>query len=119
MKAPRFDGRGAPNGIDCATSRGTGKMKMKIVDKPLKRLSICTCGHPVLNESFGLGYVYTIDLGTIRKGGYNFFCGGCKTWIKDITVVDATQSSRIGMAPLPLALFIMEGDEPVTNDQNN
>jgi hypothetical protein len=85
------------------------------VDKPLKRLSICKCGHPVLNESFGLGYVYTIDLSTIRKGGYNFFW-----WLQDLdqTVVDATQSSRVGMAPLPLALF-MEGDEPVTNDQNN
>ena len=83
------------------------------VSKPLVKLSICECGFPVLNETIGVGHVYTIDLGTVREGG-RYFCGGCGTW-KDIIIVEASQSSRPGMAILPYDLFVPVVDkQPVS-----
>jgi hypothetical protein len=72
----------------------------------LKRLAICPCGFTVLKDTIQLGKKFVIDESTIRRDGFNYFCGGCNTWIKDIEVVDAEQSGRPEMAPLPYALFL-------------
>lgn len=77
------------------------KIKAKVV-----RLSICACGEPVLDESIGLGAEYEIDPETIR-GGFSYFCGGCRTTQKQIVIVEANQKLHPERppAPLPLALF--------------
>jgi hypothetical protein len=72
----------------------------------LKRLSICPCGFTVLNESIPLGKKYVVDESTIRREGFDYFCGGCKTWMHDILVVDAEQTGNMQMAPLPYELFV-------------
>lgn len=79
---------------------------MKIT-KSIVRLSICKCGFPVLKESIGLGHEYILDTETIRKG-FQYFCGGCDSWVEDITVINATQTERDGFAPLPYDLFVEE-----------
>jgi hypothetical protein len=71
--------------------------------RSLRRISICSCGFPVLKESINIGHMYLVDLESVRKG-FNFFCGGCKTWYNDITVINA-QSGKKEMAPLPYDLF--------------
>jgi hypothetical protein len=73
------------------------------------RLTICKCGFPVLNESIGLGQEYIVDIETIRKG-YQYFCGGCKTMLNDITVISASQTKREGFAALPYDLFFVDDD---------
>ncbi len=81
-------------------------VKFMIEKRKLQRLTFCACGLPTLNESIKLGTVYEIDTMTIR-GGYKFYCGGCKTWYPNIVVVQASQILHPdrGMMPLPYILF--------------
>ncbi len=56
----------------------------------LKRLSICKCGFHTLDESIKLGTIYTIDEISVR-GGFSYFCGGCKRTMYNVEVVKASQ----------------------------
>lgn len=77
----------------------------------LRRLSICPCGHSVLNDQIKLGARFRVDLASVRKG-FVYTCGECLLTQPDVTVVLASQSSRSGLAFLPLALF--QGAELLT-----
>jgi len=72
----------------------------------LKRLSICSCGFPVLKESIGLDTVYEIDPDSVR-GGFSYYCGGCGTSQNNVSVVNASQILKpdLDPAPLPYGLF--------------
>jgi hypothetical protein len=72
----------------------------------LKRLSICKCGFPVLNESIGLDTIYDIDPDSIRSG-YIYRCGGCSTVQYNVSVINANQilNPNLASAPVPYELF--------------
>ena len=74
--------------------------------KPLRRLSICPCGFPVLNEKIQLGTVYEVDP-TVKQGGFSYFCGGCKAVQENVVCVNAAQilDPAHPWAPLPWDLF--------------
>jgi hypothetical protein len=75
----------------------------------MRRLSICTCGFPVLDDSVPVGTVYLVDPRTIRSG-YRYRCGGCGWTQTGVTVVDALSvlNPAAEPRPLPYDLFVSE-----------
>ena len=78
----------------------------QLVTVKLRRLSICLCGFPVLDDAIPLGAEYQIDLNSRRKG-FHYRCGGCSREYDNVEVVDATQRLHRSrpIAPLPYGLF--------------
>jgi hypothetical protein len=78
------------------------------VRAPIKRLSLCPCGHPVLDESIPLGTVYEIGMDSIGPGTLK--CGGCGR-VRGVQLVLCSQKLHPDrpMAPLPVEIF-MEHD---------
>lgn len=72
----------------------------------LKRLSICPCGYPTLDDRITIGTTYEIDPSTVR-GGFLYKCGGCDREQENILVVDAASvlNPYTSRRPLPLGLF--------------
>jgi len=68
----------------------------------IKRLSICSCGFPVLKDDIPLGTEYEID--TTRLASFTFICGGCK---QKHDIIGVWAASRNGSEPgwLPRAIF--------------
>jgi len=69
--------------------------------KPLLRLSFCSCGHNVLDDSILLGTVYEVDLSSLRDG-FSYYCGGCGRVFRNVHVVNASQILHPELPPQPL-----------------
>lgn len=80
-----------------------------IVVAPLRRLSICSCGYGVLDDSIQVGVNYRLDLATEQRG-YRYTCGRCGRTQYNLQVVNASQVLNPDMPfrPLPVALFCLE-----------
>lgn len=76
----------------------------------LERLSICECGHAVLDDSIQVGTEYLVDLSSCR-GGFRYGCGGCGRWQEDIVVVNASSILRPTAEPAPLPMGLFTGME--------
>lgn len=64
----------------------------------LIKLSVCSCGHPLLDESIPLGTEYVIE--ETNRSVFILTCGGCKRDIELPTVyVYARGKSRGGHLP--------------------
>ena len=74
----------------------------------LQRLSICSCGFPLLNEDIGVGAEYEINLDTLRQDGWNLTCGGCGTTHRNVATVLASQIIHPDARParLPYSVFV-------------
>lgn len=79
---------------------------MNLETVPLRRLSICPCGFPVLEDDIRLGTRYRIDRASVRSR-FDCGCGGCKTVHHNVTVVNASSVRQpdAPFRPLPLELF--------------
>ena len=79
---------------------------MSVVEMPLRRLDICSCGHGVLLDWIEVGTVYSVIPETIRSG-FLYRCGGCGAEYRNIRVIDANRktSDLIDFSPLPYDLF--------------
>ena len=88
---------------------------MNIVTRALARLSICKCGYSVLRDSIPVGREYRLDLDSVR-GGFLYQCGQCGA-ARRVIVVNASDSSRGGMNPLPFGLFDPPALPPVADQQ--
>lgn len=73
----------------------------------LRRLSICPCGFPLLDERIGLGALYSVDVDSAR-GGFSYLCGGCGGALSDVTVVQARSilNPNAPLRPLPYDVFM-------------
>ena len=71
---------------------------LRYMKTTIKRLSICSCGFPVLNESIKLGAEYEIEPGDTAP--FTLICGGCH-WKHAVTGVwvQATAGGRPGYLP--------------------
>ena len=76
------------------------------IEVPLRRLTICACGHPVLNESITVGTVYRVWPAS-RRGGFTYYCGGCRRRQTGVEIIDASSVlfPERQPRPLPAALF--------------
>lgn len=70
----------------------------------LARRTICPCGYAVLHDHIPLGTIYSVDVASIRSG-FTYRCGRCGATQDNVEVIDAAQRYKLGLKPLPLALF--------------
>lgn len=79
---------------------------MKYITTKTIKLSICSCGESVLNDSIELGTEYTIYPESI-KHGFKYHCGRCNITQNNISVILANSVLNSTDAPryLPIELF--------------
>lgn len=72
-----------------------------------RRLSICTCGYPLLKPEFPVGTEY--DVGRFLTTDVIFTCGGCGQEFK-VTAIEVKNAlgQREGM--IPLEIFFEPGE---------
>lgn len=65
----------------------------------LVKLSICSCGFPVLAENIGLGTEYQID--ETNRTRLTMICGGCSSRLSnlDCVMVESRHGGRPGFLP--------------------
>jgi hypothetical protein len=80
---------------------------MNLVPVKLQRLSICSCGFPLLDERIGLDAQYVVDLDTVLDRGFAIKCGGCGLFHDDLRSVMASQTlhPERPFARLPYSVF--------------
>jgi hypothetical protein len=69
----------------------------------LKKLSICPCGFPVLNESIPLGTEYDVEPGDIIH--VTFIFGGCHTEYHDVEAIWVNDRGTSKSGYLPKEIF--------------
>lgn len=79
----------------------------------LKKLSVCPCGFPALDESIPLGTAYRID--EEDSTAFTWSCGGCKA-VRSIVAVWVYERGPKRAGYLPSELFLMPERKEATPD---
>jgi hypothetical protein len=71
------------------------------VKAKFKKLSICRCGFPILDEAVPIGTIYEVDVN--RTEQMTVICGGCGSGIAVNAIwVDARGTQKAGFMPLEI-----------------
>jgi len=75
--------------------------QIESVQTKLERLTICSCGAPVLQDHINIGTEYIVFPATEVDDGY-YRCARCGREQRDIRVIDAIAVSSPNTPPIPL-----------------
>ena len=75
--------------------------QLESVQTKLERLTICSCGAPVLPDLIDIGTEYIVFPATEVDDGY-YRCARCGIEQRDIRLIDAIPASSPNAPPMPL-----------------
>ena len=75
--------------------------QIESVQTKLERLTICSCGAPVLHDHINVGTEYIVFPATEVDDGY-YRCARCGIEQRDIRLIDAIPVSSPNASPMPL-----------------
>ena len=82
---------------------------VRLIRTKLERLTICSCGAPVLHDDIKVGTEYIVFPATELDDGY-YRCGRCGREQLDIRVIDVIPVSSPHTPPMPLPRDLFPAD---------